>query len=114
VALGSVWDAPTEGTTPDLEEPSMTIRHRIAAAVATVGLAATGLVLVAPAAQAAPLPQAAAKTCTIEGFTPGSVTLGLMPKEVKFAPKTSGCTVTSWSISTSSFQATNKNFRTSP
>ncbi len=49
------------------------------------------------------------KTCTIEGFTPGSVTLGLTPKEVKFAPKTSGCTVTSWSISTSSFQATNKN-----
>ena len=29
----------------------MTIRHRISAAVATVGLAATGLALVAPAAR---------------------------------------------------------------
>jgi hypothetical protein len=87
----------------------MNVRHRLAAAAATVGLAATGLALAAPAAQAAPLPQAAPKVCKIEGFTPGSVTLGLSPKKVKFAPKTSGCTVTSWSISTDSFQVTNKN-----
>lgn len=87
----------------------MNIRHRLAAAVATVSLAATGLALAAPAAQAAEMPQAAPKGCKIEGFTPNSVTLGLSAKKVTFAPKSSGCTVTSWSISTDSFTVTNKN-----
>ena len=86
----------------------MNVRHRLAAAVATVGLAATGLALAAPAAQAAPLPQAAPKACKIEGITPSTVVVGLSPKKVKFTPITGGCKVTSWSISTDSFVVTNK------
>lgn len=46
----------------------MNIRHRLAAVIA-VGLAATGLALAAPAAQAAPMPQAASKACKIEGIS---------------------------------------------
>ena len=64
----------------------MNVRHRLAAAVATVGLAATGLALAAPAAQAAPLPQAAPKVCKIEGISPSTVVVGLSPKKVKFTP----------------------------
>ena len=86
----------------------MNVRHRLAAAVATVGLAATGLALAAPAAQAAPLPQAAPKVCKIEGISPSTVVVGLSPKKVKFTPEVSGCKVSSWSISTDSFQVTNK------
>ena len=86
----------------------MNIRHRLAAAVATIGLAATGLALATPAAQAAPLPQAAPKPCKISGITPSTVVVGLSPKKVEFTPITSGCTVTSWSIATDSFQVTNK------
>ena len=86
----------------------MNIRHRVAAAVATVGLAATGLALAAPAAQAAPLPQAAPKACKIEGISPSTVVVGLSPRKVKFTPITSGCKVTSWSIATDNFVVTNK------
>jgi hypothetical protein len=87
----------------------MNIRHRLAATVATVGLAATGLALAAPAAQAAPMPQAAPKVCTIKGISPSTVVVGLSPKRVKFTPEVSGCTPSSWSIATDSFQVTNKN-----
>lgn len=86
----------------------MNIRHRLAAAIATVGLAATGLALAAPAAQAAPMPQAAPKACKIEGISPNTVVVGLSPKKVKFTPITSGCKVTSWSIATDNFVVTNK------
>lgn len=46
----------------------MSNRQHVAAAIATVGLAAAGVTLAAPAAQAAPMPQAAPKTCTIKGI----------------------------------------------
>jgi hypothetical protein len=106
VAVGTVLLWPENG--PPTQEDTMNIRHRIAAAVATVGLAATGLALAAPAAQAAPLPLTASKPCKIEGITPSTVTLGLSAKRVKFTPKVSDCKVTSWSIDTDSFSVTNK------
>ncbi|MET1006169.1 MAG: hypothetical protein ABWX96_11495 [Propionibacteriaceae bacterium] len=86
----------------------MKIRQRLAAVIAMVGLASTGLALAAPAAQAAPTTSAAPKACKIEGFTPSTVVVGLSPKKVKFTPKVSGCKVTSWSIATDNFIVTNK------
>lgn len=87
----------------------MNIRHRLAAIAATAGLAATGLALAAPAANAAtPAPQAASSVCKITGFTPSTITVGLKTTKIKFAPKTTGCKPTSWSISGDNFAVSNK------
>lgn len=85
----------------------MKFQFRLAAA--TLGLAASGMALAAPAAQAAPVAQVAPKACKITGFTPTTVVVGASAKKVKFKVKTSGCKVTSWSIGTSLFMATNTN-----
>jgi hypothetical protein len=53
--------------------------------------------LVLPLA-AAPTGAAAAPICTITGFTPSTVVMGLTPKTATFAPKTTGCTVSYWNI----------------
>lgn len=86
----------------------MKIRNSLAAAAAVIGLAAAGLAVATPAAQAAPMPQSAPKACKIQGFTPSTVVVGLTPKKVKFTPKTSGCKVTSWSINGDTFSVSNK------
>jgi hypothetical protein len=86
----------------------MTIRSRVAATVATVGLAISALALSGAAAQAAPQPQAAPRPCVVKGITPDVVTVGLTPRKVKITPRVSGCSVAAWSINTSAFSVTNK------
>ena len=53
--------------------------------------------LVLPLA-AAPTSAAAAPICTITGFTPTTVVVGLVPAVATFAPRTTGCTVSYWNI----------------
>lgn len=53
--------------------------------------------LVLPLA-AAPPTASAAPVCTITGYTPTTVVVGVDPKVATFAPKVTGCTVTYWNV----------------
>jgi len=66
-------------------------RRRIAAILTTLGALASGLVTAAPAAQAD-------SYCTIGGFSPHTVAVGLSPVNVTFKPTISGCTVDDWDL----------------
>jgi hypothetical protein len=83
--------------------------RRLAAVTAAAGLTAASFAATAPAAEAQPVASAAPKVCKVTGFSPTTVKVGASPKKVRFKVKTSGCTVTSWSVGTSLFEATKAN-----
>jgi hypothetical protein len=74
-----------------------------AAAVTTVGVAATAMLPIGAAQAVAPaLPSA----CSIDGYTPSVVILGTTTVTKTFKPLVSGCTVKSWKLTLGSGDAT--------
>ncbi len=69
----------------------MTTARRVAVSVLSAPLLVFPLAAAPPTANAAPI-------CTITGFTPTVVVVGLDPKVATFAPKVTGCTVSYWNI----------------
>lgn len=68
------------------------MNHRLAAVLSATGLAATALITGAPAARAADLP------CTITGFSPTEVDIGITAGDRTFAVTTGGCTSPTWEL----------------
>ena len=67
------------------------IRRKVAAVLATGALACSlGVVTATPAHADEP--------CTITGFSPRSITVGLNPKVATFKPTVTGCDLQGWSI----------------
>jgi hypothetical protein len=71
------------------------MKTRLVTMFTTAALAVGLTVVGAPSAQAAP--------CTITGFTPGNVVIGMSPVTRTFRPLTSGCVVDSWDIRDAEF-----------
>jgi len=71
----------------------MTHLRRAAAAILLVTSSATCLMSTAAAEVVD-----AGPSCTISGFSPRSVSVGLSPEVVRFQPAVSGCTAEGWSI----------------